>query len=375
MKKISFLLIAAGFLLSGFTPARLHFTIKGTVEQFTGIESSTVYLVVPGDPPVTIATSEIRDGKFLLQGDVERLTTAVVRLVNKKYNEAGSYMALFLEEGTYEVNLDIMKGITSVKGGGDEQAIGNAFEDLRQTHARKENRIRALYHYIVPKTDTLRRLLLTIDDECNDRHRAEMFKRLISACKDSYAAAYYALTMTEERKEEVEVLMETYALLGDRGKATEHGQRMLALIKKKEHLARGRVAPDFTMETPDGKSVSLHSIRGKVKLIDFWASWCGPCRQENPAVKKLYEEYRSKGLEIVSVSCDNKGDRSKWIEAIQKDGLTWPQGWTPGWDSPAFQSYLVTSIPFTVLVDKKNRIIATKLRGEALRAKIAELLN
>ncbi|MDR2131636.1 MAG: AhpC/TSA family protein [Odoribacteraceae bacterium] len=371
MKKILFLLLFASFLLSGFMPAKLHFTIKGTVDR-SG--EWRVRLVTPGDDPVTIAESEIVDGKFFLEGEVEQLTAAIVKLAHKKYSRLeSSCVTVFLEEGEYEVNVG--KEISTVKGGGDEQKIGSAFEELRQTHALKEKNIQLNYNNRVPKTDTLQRLLIEIDDACNDRHRAEMFKKLIIACQDSYAAAYYALTMTEERKEEVDALMEKYALLGDRGKATEHGQRILALIKKREHLARGRVAPDFTMETPDGKSVSMHSIRGKVKLIDFWASWCGPCRKENPMVKKLYEEYHSKGLEIVSVSCDKEPDKEAWLKAIQEDGLTWPQGWTPGWDAPALRSYLVTSIPFTVLVDKKNRIIAIKLRGKALHAKIAELLD
>jgi thiol-disulfide isomerase/thioredoxin len=104
-------------------------------------------------------------------------------------------------------------------------------------------------------------------------------------------------------------------------------------------------------------------------LIDFWASWCGPCRQENPGVKRIYERFHDKGLEIIGVSSD--ADRAKWLQAIQEDGLPW----THGWKSRASKIYGVETIPFTVLVGQDGRIIAIRLRGEELENKVAELLG
>ncbi len=136
----------------------------------------------------------------------------------------------------------------------------------------------------------------------------------------------------------------------------------------------GSLAPDFTLTTPEGKPLELSSLRGKIVLIDFWASWCGPCRKENPNVIKLYKKYHNKGFEILGVSLDDKQD--KWVDAIKKDGLPWSHvSDLKGWDSQAAKLYGVDAIPFTVLLDKEGKIIDKGLRGTKLEAKLAELFK
>ena len=113
---------------------------------------------------------------------------------------------------------------------------------------------------------------------------------------------------------------------------------------------------------------------GKVTIIDFWASWCGPCRGENPNVVALYKEMHAKGLNIIGVSLDK--DAAKWKEAIAKDGLVWPQiSNLKFWDEPIAKQYNVESIPATFILDAKGVIVARDLRGDALKAKVTELLN
>jgi peroxiredoxin len=136
----------------------------------------------------------------------------------------------------------------------------------------------------------------------------------------------------------------------------------------------GNAAPDISLPNPEGKSVSLSSLRGKYVLIDFWASWCGPCRQENPNVVRMYQKYKDKGFEIFGVSLDES--REKWLKAIAMDKLTWPHvSDLKGWSSAAAQLYNVQAIPQTLLLDKEGRIIAKNLRGKALEDKLASLLN
>lgn len=136
----------------------------------------------------------------------------------------------------------------------------------------------------------------------------------------------------------------------------------------------GSVAPDFTQTTPEGTKLSLSDLRGKVVLIDFWASWCRPCRMEMPNVKKAYAVYHPKGLEVLGVSLDKTKDA--WTGAIKQDGLTWKHvSDLAFWNNAAAQLYGVSSIPYSVLVDRDGKVIAKNLRGPALEAKLAEVFK
>ncbi|MBR8536216.1 AhpC/TSA family protein [Carboxylicivirga sediminis] len=142
--------------------------------------------------------------------------------------------------------------------------------------------------------------------------------------------------------------------------------------KAQAATAEGAVAPDFTLKSDKGEEVSLSDFRGKYVLVDFWASWCKPCRMENPNVVKAYNDYNSKGFDVVSVSVDR--DLEAWKKAIEEDGLTWTQV-NADEASGVAEIYGIQSIPSTFLLDKEGKIIAKNLRGEALEAKLAELMN
>jgi peroxiredoxin len=146
------------------------------------------------------------------------------------------------------------------------------------------------------------------------------------------------------------------------------------MVNKMLATAIGQPAPDINLPTPDGKYLSLSTLKGKIVLIDFWASWCGPCRKEMPNVVKAYAKYKSKGFEIFGVSLDR--DKERWMEAINTDGITWPQvSDLRQWESVAARLYNVQGIPYTVLLDKEGRIIAKNLRGEELDRKLSEVLQ
>ncbi len=140
-------------------------------------------------------------------------------------------------------------------------------------------------------------------------------------------------------------------------------------------LAIGSVAPDMEYENPDGKKMKLSDLRGKVVLIDFWASWCRPCRIENPNVVNLYHKYKDKGFDIYSVSLDR--DKANWVNAIQADNLVWKSHVSDlkYWSSAGAKQYNVSSIPSTFLLDKEGRIIGKNLRGPALEQKLREIFG
>lgn len=144
-------------------------------------------------------------------------------------------------------------------------------------------------------------------------------------------------------------------------------------VSQLAQLSPGTEAPDITLNDPGGVPISLSSFRGKVVLIDFWASWCKPCRIENPNVVRLYNKYHDKGFEIYGVSLDR--NKTAWVKAINDDGLTWIHVSDLGfWNSPVVKLYDINSIPQTYLVDENGIIIAKGLRGEALERKLEEIL-
>jgi thiol-disulfide isomerase/thioredoxin len=138
---------------------------------------------------------------------------------------------------------------------------------------------------------------------------------------------------------------------------------------------KGDVAPEIDMPGVEGKNIKLSSLRGKFVLIDFWASWCGPCRKENPNVVNMFKKYSKSGFDVYSVSLDKS--KEAWVEAIKKDGLLWNNHVSDlnHWQSAAAQLYGVTSIPATVLIDKEGKVIGTNLRGAALESKLKELFG
>ena len=138
----------------------------------------------------------------------------------------------------------------------------------------------------------------------------------------------------------------------------------------------GMQAPDFTAPDPQGKQITLSEIKGKVTIVDFWASWCKPCRIENPNLVKLYDKYHSKGLEIISVSLERGNQKAFWIEAIKKDQLNWYNvSNLKFWQDPIAQAYSVNSIPATFILDENGTVVAERLRGAELEATIKNLLE
>jgi peroxiredoxin len=157
-------------------------------------------------------------------------------------------------------------------------------------------------------------------------------------------------------------------------RVTYFGRLIENIVEKAKLTAIGMPAPDFTNNDVNDKPISLSSFKGKYVLLDFWASWCGPCRLENPNVAKAFHKYHDKGFDILGVSLDDT--KADWLQAIKKDGLDWIQvSDLKGWQASAASLYGVKGIPMNYLIDKSGIIVAKGLRGEDLEGKLAGLLH
>lgn len=148
----------------------------------------------------------------------------------------------------------------------------------------------------------------------------------------------------------------------------------VTLVDELNELPPNSICPEINLKTPEGKTLSLASLRGKIVLIDFWASWCGPCRMENPHLVELYSKFSGRNFEILGVSLDD--NEAAWKFAIEKDGLTWPQvSDLKKWDSQVVKDFHIEAIPYSVLVDREGKIIAKGIRSSELEFRIMEALN
>jgi len=154
-----------------------------------------------------------------------------------------------------------------------------------------------------------------------------------------------------------------------------YAQSFVAKVDQMRATAIGSLAPEINLPSPEGTPIALSSLRGKVVLIDFWASWCGPCRMENPNVVRLYNEKKNQGFEVYSVSLDK--DKTAWLKAIEKDGLIWPSHVSDlaYWSSVVVKQYGFQGIPFTVLVGRDGKILAKGLRGQQLEEAVTQYLS
>lgn len=337
--------------------AQNNLTVKGKID---GITSGRLYLLAQtGESKMdTLGTALFKAPNFVLEGKVNEPIVATI--VVDKYGGGFTFLA---EPGAkYEALLKDGQG-AYIRGGKlqDEWTSYVAYSDSlrhslngfkeRHENLLKENKFRSASKV----NDSLRVL-----EERIGRETQEFLKR-----HDDLITAYTVQTNALMREAGLEESIQMYESMGPGAKNTPSARIMKERIDRMKKTQAGVSAPDFTLPDLNGNNVTMSKVPGKIKIVDFWASWCGPCRLNNPALKKLYEQYHSKGLEIISISLDDKKER--WAEAVAKDGLTWVNvSSLKGWKCSVARQYNVTGVPAIYILDENNRIIATNLRGEKL---------
>lgn len=191
---------------------------------------------------------------------------------------------------------------------------------------------------------------------------------------DNIISAYMAQSTAVAKGLSLEDSERLYVTLGPSARSSISGRIMKERIDRLKKTSTGQKAPDFTMSAPDGKQYTISKVPGKIKIVDFWASWCGPCRLNNRTLKELYATYHTQGLEIIGVSMDD--NRDKWIDAIEKDQLPWINiSDLKAWKSEVSKLYDITGIPALFILDEKNNIIGRNIKGEALKTFINKQFN
>jgi peroxiredoxin len=377
MKKIQYLaffmlLSVAGFAQQTVTPK--EFTVTGKVKN--GSAGEKVYLQFSTNPPTTLdSTTLAADGTFSLKGTEKEGGNFYM------LDLAGRQKIVLLVEGGenftvtadgFEQNSKGEPGKYEVKGSKNMDYYATLM-DMNQAMVTKVNKWNDEYAKATDKKDEKKMQEIQNNFQQAEMEHVAKIKTLLPEMGSSLVAIFAANNLLNPQRDFAE--MEAVAQRFEKENPSPRiVQAYLGYIKRIKGVAVGDEAPDFTLNSPEGQDIALSSLRGKYVLIDFWASWCGPCRMENPNVVKLYNKYKDKGFAIYGVSLDK--DKAAWLGAIKKDGLTWTHGSDlKFWNSAVAQTYGVNAIPATYLLDKDGKVIAKNLRGASLEAKISELLG
>lgn len=363
MKKIFFLIAVTFALISCGEKAKDSFTIHGNIE---GLSTGMVYLgYAQGDDYIT-DSAVVKDGEFTLEGKVKEPVIGYLQVTDSKG------LNLVVENADIEISGNAASpDDIQIKGGKVQQefdAYQASTKDLRDAQK--------------PITEALMKARETGDEAAFNEQMAkgrELDKKMIEANRkyiQEHPASYVSLHLLYMMSEglELEELEEMYGGMDASYQNSMAGKSIASRIKAIKNTSVGATAMDFAQTDTEGNTVKLSDLRGKYVLLDFWASWCVPCRAENPNVLKAYNTFKDKNFTVPGVSLDmNEQD---WRDAIKEDGMPWTQLWdVKGPEADVVKMYGITGIPASFLIGPDGVIIAKDLRGEELSIKLAEVLN
>ncbi len=374
MKKIVLMALAS---LPAFVFAQdSQYTVQGSVGKFNA--PAKMYMEYRKDGKAVTDSVVMKDGKFSFSGSAGATPMNAYLVFNQKGTGANGirdYKSIYLEKGTITVsstdtlaNAKVAGTKTNLENAKYEEAtkpINDAYAALsaKQKAASPEEQKSEAFQKESNKAEKL-----------IDAQSSQIDKKFIQDNPDSYIS----LNVLENFAYSADYvdIAPLYNNLTPAIKESKGGKEFGERLPKLKAVAMGAIAPEFAEADTAGKMVSLSSFRGKYVLIDFWASWCGPCRHENPNVVKAFNHYKGQKFTIVGVSLDRPTGRDKWLAAIHKDGLAWTQlSDLKFWDSKAAGLYAVRGIPQNFLLDPNGKIVGKNLRGDDLEAKLEEIFG
>lgn len=391
MKKIILLLSVAVVLFSCNKVGKDEFLITGTA---TGIENGKTIILESQDPTtgaiIALDTVKVENGKFEIKGKVTEPAFHTIQLESVAGQAPYGKVPFILENGEIKIAIDkdsIQKSKVSgtysneeyVKFNEEIKVVQKKLMDFQTQNMQAMNTAQQAQDTAV--INKLMQGYSAIQEEVGAATKAK-YTTYAESHPKSYISVLIVQGMANDPSADIKKTETIFNSLDESLKNTKAGKSVKTRLTEINSPAVGASAApvgdakwtsDFSAPNPEGKIISLKESLGKVTIVDFWASWCGPCRKENPNVVAIYKELHSKGLNIIGVSLDK--DAAKWKEAIAKDKLTWPQvSNLKFWDEPIAAQYGVQAIPATFILDASGKVVAKDLRGAELRAKIIELL-
>lgn len=381
MKKTTLILITGFVSVISFAQTPFEYNLSGSIKDIG--EPGKVAMIWSADGKRQSDTVALDKGKFEFKGQLSSPVKAILVLLKSSDNPrmmlsigyGGDVMGrdgrqVYLDKGNIILEGDNLKTAT-IRG----SATQKDFDELQ--NKRKP---------VVEKLESLNKELASLarnkESEAYKTAYAALLKTLkefgpieeafVAAHPDSYVS-WHILT-GKSIISDAKGFQAQFNAMSERFRNSAEGKKLEEKINRSFKTAMGAVAPEFAQNNLKGKPVSLSSLRGKYVLIDFWASWCGPCRAENPHVKAAYEKFKDKNFEILAVSLDNKKDA--WVQAIEKDDLPWLHvSDLQGWKNVVAEQYDVKAIPQNWLIDPNGVIIGQNMRGKELEERLAAVLK
>ena len=354
------------------------FTINGTVN---GINNGTMMLAYPDHSGQTIIldSAQIKKGIFKFKGNVGYPVPANLYIKGFNHRYAEQNINFYLENSPIKVLVHKDSMNTSKISGSSSNDDADSIKVLIAPYYEVLGSLRKVRDFAsrlnlssVPKN------IEYIYDELPGAQRTLLVGYALEHPGSYSITSMLNMNFTNNQTDLI-LLKKVYDHFSDAVKQSVGGQEIASLITKIERVQPGNPAPGFSLPDENGKTVDIASFKGKYVLLDFWASWCVPCRAESPYLVKAFEKYKDKNFTIVSVSMDVEKDKQKWIDAFKKDGMSWTQlcslkGYENYGDNDVRQLYSVQGIPDNFLISPEGKIIARGLRGEGLEQKLSEIL-